>query len=131
MAVPVPAWKLNPPEIENGEVELEALAEEPVVVVCAAVAENTGWRLRAELVLAVVLVEVEAATVVPAPACAEKVPLAAVEAAVAVVSAAARAEPAKARAATAATEAKSFFIVYPCPMLVAESKVIGPPPTTR
>ena len=130
MAVPAPPWKLKPPEIENGDVEDEALAEEPVVVVCAMVAENTGWRLRAELVLAVVLVAVEAATVVPAPAWALKVPLATAEPAVAVVSAAAEATPAKPSMATAAAAAKNFFIMG-YSLLRAQSKRSCPAPAKR
>ena len=110
MAVPSTAWNEKPPLMLVGEFELEALAEEPVVVVFAVVAENTGWRLRAAEVECVVFVAVLAATVVPAPAWAEKVPEAAVEAAVAVVSAAADAMPANPSSAAAAAAAKRCFI---------------------
>jgi hypothetical protein len=77
-----------------GLFEVEAFAAAPVVVVLAVDVENTGWKLSAVPVLTVWLVDAEAADVVPAPSCAEKVPLAAPLAAVAVVAVAAAAIPA-------------------------------------
>jgi hypothetical protein len=86
-----------------------ALAEEPVDVLLAFVAENTGCRLSACALPFEVFVAAAAEDVVPAPACTVKVPPATVLVAVAVVSAAAKAAGA-ASSARAATVAKSFFM---------------------
>jgi hypothetical protein len=94
-----------------GLFEVEAFAAAPVVVVLAVDVENTGWKLRAVPVLTVWLVDAEAADVVPAPSCAEKVPELTPLAAVAVVAVAADAIPAKPNRATAAAAANRCFMM--------------------
>ena len=89
---------------------MDVFAAAPVVVLCATVALKTGWRLRAAEVPVEVFVAAEAAVVVPAPACALKVPEATPEVAVAVVEVAAAAAPAKPIIATAETAARNFFM---------------------
>jgi hypothetical protein len=109
--VPKPVWKLKPPEIEVGLFEVEALAAEPVVVVLAVAVENTGWKLSAVPVETVWFVEPDTDWVVPAPSCAEKVPLAAPLAAVAVVAVAAEAIPANDIAMAAMPARRKCFIL--------------------
>jgi hypothetical protein len=109
VAVPKPDWNEKPPE-SDAAFEVEALAAAPVVVVLAFTALNTGCRLSAWALEFVWLVEAEDATVVPGPACTEKVPEAAALAAVAVVAVAARAG-AAAKSAKAAAAAKSRFFM--------------------
>jgi hypothetical protein len=106
----VPVWKLKPPDRECAELLVEALAADPTVVELAFDAENTGWRLRACALPFDWLTAAEEAMVVPAPAWAEKVPLATPLEAVAVVAVAAEAIPAT-DSATAATAAKRAFFM--------------------
>jgi ABC-type transporter MlaC component len=108
--VPKPVWNENPPLMLVGLFEVLALTPEPVVVVLALAVENTGWKLSAVPVETVWLVEAATDWVVPAPSCAEKVPLATPLLAVAVVAVAAEARPAKPIMAMAAAAAKSFFM---------------------
>lgn len=110
MAVPVPAWNENE-EVMAKPVEPFALASVPWVLVFADTVENTGWRLRAVALDAVVLLALEAAAEVPGPNWTAAPPLATVEAAVAVVAVAAEATPANA-SAEAATAAKSICFIW-------------------
>ena len=116
MAAPV--WKLKPPEIECRAFEVEALAAAPDVVAFALFVANTGWSDRALALAAEVFCAAEADEVVPAPSCAEEVPLATALPALAVVAVAADAMPASDSAAAATAAKRTCFIFW----LVPEEK---------